>query len=1518
MDAATKELFDAMAKRQDEMMKTMAEKHAEQQEQLILKLAALQKGELVEQEGEAAIVPKAAGPSHKDLAARIQEFVFNAEENLTFDKWYGRYEVIFTTDAATFSNAQKVCLLTEKLSTGDYNKFADAILPKSNASIDYQDAVKTLKMIFGRKESQFSLRYKCLKVSKESTESYAEYGARINRHCEKFEIAKLSPEGFKVLMFVKGLQPTEDNQALTKLLSKLDQQEVQPAVAARVDDEDADAEPAQAPDMTLQEAINLAERLKNLSGDKGMLSTSSLQAREVLATQVARQSNNRQKYGESSNATSQSCRSCSGNHPWYACPRRKCMLCPGEHLHKDCPYKDKTCDMCKTAGHAPNHCESAANIRRKREQRDMQNTRRPRQSLKVHSAQGNTRKFVEPMIAGKQLRQLLDSGSDWTIIPETSWHELGSPALVDCEEQAFSASGDPIGIIGKFQARVKLYNREAVGDIYVSSTTLNVLGSDWMTKLDLWSIPIEKVCNAISGESSILTQQLEHDFPEVFKHGLGLCNKMQASLKLKDGTVPIYRRARPVSFAAAEPIAEELKRLQLLGVITPITYAEYAAPIVVVKKANGKIRICADYSTGLNDALVPNKYPLPTPDAIFSKMSQFKVFSKIDLSDAFLQVELDSEAQKLLPINTHCGLFRVNRLQPGIKTAPGIFQQLIDTMMAGAEGTIPYMDDFVVGGIDEAQHKKNLYEALRRIQDFGFRLRIDKCSFGKKQISFLGSVIDCEGIRPGPEKKKTLQEIPPPVNLQQLQSFLGSVTWYAKFVPAMRSLRGPLDELLRDDNPFDWQPHHQQAFEKLREVMASDLALTHYDPAKKIIVAADASSYGMGAVIMHEMPDGTQRPIMHASSSFNKAEKEYPQIQREALALKFAVTKFHKFIYGRRFELHTDHQPLLAIFGSKDGIPVYTANRLQRYALTLLAYDFEVKYINTKSFAYADFISRLIANQDKPEEDVVIAATFQRGTLIAKNKSETLRVSKKVNAKESKDQPKSSAPVNTAKATEKNEIGPIPNVSQFNGIRFVEREDGVSKQERETDAQITCFAIDTARQLPVTFADLQDETSKCCTLKSLATYIESGWPSEHQIRDPDIAPFRKHRDFLITIEGCIFLGDRIVVPRKYREKILKTLHEGHPGANRMKMLARSQVYWPKIDNDIENQVRCCERCAISGPAPAKCTLQAWPVTSEPWSRIHADYAGPVNGFYYLVIVDSFSNWPEVFKLTSTTSQSTINCFEETIARHGIFCTLVTDNGPQFVSQQFNEFCATNGIDHITSAPYHPQSNGRAERFVGLLKTSLKKLEGEGNADQILRKFLMCYRFTPSFALGSKSPFELMTGGRKMKTKLDLLKPQAESASGRNEEMEAQYNSKHGAKWKSFEAGDEVFAFVHHGNDRKWTPGKVIKSIGSVNYEVLVQAPLGERIQKCHANQLKRRYAVMTPAANVLNDDFDIDLPTQREVEPEFIAVTAGGAEEVDDFQDALENQDEEIPAPRRTARANAGTLPQKFADYNMN
>ena len=349
------------------------------------------------------------------------------------------------------------------------------------------------------------------------------------------------------------------------------------------------------------------------------------------------------------------------------------------------------------------------------------------------------------------------------------------------------------------------------------------------------------------------------------------------------------------------------------------------------------------------------------PEDIFATQNGGQVFSQIDLSYAYLQVELDEGSQHLCNINTHRGVYAYQRLPFGTRSAPGIFQEIMNKMLASLPFATAYLDDIIVVSHNQEDHRHHLHAVFERINDYGFRVRLGKCSFYQSSIKYLGFIVDKNRRRPDPSKIKAVVDMPAPTNVTTLRSFLGLVNYYQSFVPNMRSIRYPLDNLLKKDKDWNWSTSCQQAFDSIRGILNSDLLLTHYDPSVEVIVAADASEHGVGAVIQHRWPDGTIKAIAHASCSLTPAEQNYSQIEKEGLALIFAVKKFHKYIYGRYFTLLTDHRPLLSTFGSRKEIPVHSANRLQRWAAALLGYDFKIEYRKSKDFGQADALSHLIA-----------------------------------------------------------------------------------------------------------------------------------------------------------------------------------------------------------------------------------------------------------------------------------------------------------------------------------------------------------------------------------------------------------------------------------------------------------------------------------------------------------------------------------------------------------------------------
>uniref|UniRef100_A0A914L5U3 Reverse transcriptase/retrotransposon-derived protein RNase H-like domain-containing protein n=1 Tax=Meloidogyne incognita TaxID=6306 RepID=A0A914L5U3_MELIC len=290
------------------------------------------------------------------------------------------------------------------------------------------------------------------------------------------------------------------------------------------------------------------------------------------------------------------------------------------------------------------------------------------------------------------------------------------------------------------------------------------------------------------------------------------------------------------------------------------------------------------------------------------------------------------------------------------------------------------------------------------------------------------------------------------------------------------------DKLLRKNSNWKWEEEQEKAFEQIKSILSSDLLLTHFDPQFEIIVTADASNYGVGAVISHKYSDGSEKAIEYASKSLSNSEKNYGQIEKEALALVFAVQKFHKMLFGRKFKLRTDHKPLLAIFGNKKGIKIQTASRLQRWALILTNYDFQIEFVSTEKMGMADSLSRLISKNSE-NEDKIIAL-----------------------------------------------------ISDSNAF-----DSGPPDELNEVENSVNYVLNILFEELPIDSNQVKVETDNDIKLKIVIDYIRNNsWP--RKIEDSELKFWSTTRQNLQIINGCILFADKVVIPAKLQRKILESLH----------------------------------------------------------------------------------------------------------------------------------------------------------------------------------------------------------------------------------------------------------------------------------------------------------------------------------------------------------------------------------------
>lgn len=368
-------------------------------------------------------------------------------------------------------------------------------------------------------------------------------------------------------------------------------------------------------------------------------------------------------------------------------------------------------------------------------------------------------------------------------------------------------------------------------------------------------------------------------------------------------------------------------------------------------------------------------------------MAGGKTFSKLDLAHVYQQLELDEESKKLVVINTQKGLFRYNRLPFGISAAPAIFQRTIEGVLQGIPHVCVYLDDILISGITEDDHLKNLDTVLTRLEQAGMRLKIKKCAFMLPAVEYLGHSISAAGLQPTKEKVRAIADAPTPHDITQLRAFLGLLNYYGKFLQNLSSMLAPLYKLLEKNRKWIWGKEQQQAFQEAKSKLTSSCLLVHFDQQKEVILSCDASPYGVGAVLSHLTDEG-EKPIAYASRSLSVAERKYAHLDKEALAIIFGVKKFHDYLCGRKFQIKSDHKPLQHLFDSDKAIPQLASARIQRWALTLSAYDYTIMYKPGTEHANADLLSRLPLPEPPhttplPGEVVLLMETLQASTVTA-------------------------------------------------------------------------------------------------------------------------------------------------------------------------------------------------------------------------------------------------------------------------------------------------------------------------------------------------------------------------------------------------------------------------------------------------------------------------------------------------------------------------------------------------------
>ena len=1034
------------------------------------------------------------------------------------------------------------------------------------------------------------------------------------------------------------------------------------------------------------------------------------------------------------------------------------------------------------------------------------------------------------LINGKYVQMEVDTGAAVSCISSEVFKRLDLSGCVvsGCDVTLCVANGQKLKSVRKAIVSVKYKDVKRVLQLYiVDSAFPTLLGLEWIQSLfgKDW---FDRLTDVPCSVNSVQTREKlieEIKTSKIFEPGMGVITGYKANIDLKPEAKPVFCKFRQPAFAHMEAIGRKIDQLESEGILVKVESSEYASPVMPVIKPDGDVRLCGDYKRSLNPNIDTAVYPLPVIEDCLWNVRGGELFTKLDIKAAYNHVPVREEDQILLTINTHKGLYKFTRLPYGVCSASAIFQSIMDSVLRDIPGVTCRVDDILVTGKDDAEHFRNLRLVVDRLEKTGFRCRTDKTQFLMEEVVYLGHRISKHGIRPVESKVETIVQAPYPKSREHLISFLGMVQYYARYLPNLHNVIEPLNRLRSKSVTWQFDEKEKSAFDNLKKLISSDQVLTFYDPELPLRLDCDASAVGIGAVLSHVI-NGVDKPIEFISRMLKPAERNYSQIEREALAIVWAIKRLHRYLYARHFTLCTDHRPLEMIFDPYKSLSEAVSTRIQRWGIFLTSYRYKVEFRPTGKHANADMCSRFPLEKEIPEledhDDIFrVDASYSILSVILGD-----------------DKPLLNAKL-IAKLTRTDPV--LSKVMRYvlEGWPQLEmRKDKLPRGVFEEKAGIKCMRKD---KLP---------PGKCNENIQMEGQVNSN-------ENTEMRAFKLKAHELSVDSGCLLWGARVVIPERMREKVLEMMHATHMGISSMKALARSHVWWPGIDSEIERVTKKCEACSLNQRLPNRAVPHPWVKPTGPWMRVHADFAGPFLGYMWLLIVDAYSKWLEVHKMSigMTKASDTIKVLRSVFCRYGIPVTCVTDGGPQFIADEMEAFMKSNGINHVKSPPYMPASNGQIEVLVGKFKAAMKKMKHSNQNIMLnLQNWLLSYHNTPHSVTGVEPAVLMM--GRRARTALSLLHP-----------LDSPSETQKPARFKEreFTSGDKVLYW--NVLKKTWTPGVITELEGSRVFKI--QSENG--VVRKHLNHMVRDNTDMQklppppgedskPSELVVSDETSTDKP----------------------------------------------------------
>ena len=426
--------------------------------------------------------------------------------------------------------------------------------------------------------------------------------------------------------------------------------------------------------------------------------------------------------------------------------------------------------------------------------------------------------------------------------------------------------------------------------------------------------------------------------------------------------------------------------------------SSFGAPVLLVTKKDGSMRMCIDYRS-LNDITIKNTFPLPRIDDLHDRLGKARFFTKLDLYSGYHQIPIRPGDEHKTAFTSRYGTYEFLVMPFGLTNAPATFQTAMNILFRHwlDDFVTVYLDDILIYSPDEAQHLDHVRHVLDRLQSHKWYCKLKKCDFAATSVEYLGHIVSNGQIAIDPDKMKAVTAWPVPFrNVTEVQSFLGLIGYYRKFIPRFSHIARHLHELTRKDIEFKWENQHTQAVEALKRAIVAPDCLAIFDSALTTILTTDACDYALGAALSQKHPQG-DRPVAFISRILNTTERRYSMWEKELFAIVWAIKHFRPYLLNHSFTVKSDNKPSTQmITNSSLKLSTSATNRIIRWILSLQTYSFTVEHQPGTSNVVADALSRFPLHVNAMPDDHINAEFCQLQTVPLSEKTLPFAISSRL------------------------------------------------------------------------------------------------------------------------------------------------------------------------------------------------------------------------------------------------------------------------------------------------------------------------------------------------------------------------------------------------------------------------------------------------------------------------------------------------------------------------------------------